>query len=452
MELMEKVKGWREAVREVADLGGMPLRNHADGYEAKFIQKVVKVLEEKLKRTILSVPPYLVGIEWRVKNINLWLQDGSTEVGIVALCGMSGIGKTTIAKYVFNLNFERFEACSFLANIREVSGQPDGLMRLQRQLLLDISKGKKKKIWNVDEGIIRIRDAICGKRVLLVLDDMDHIDQFEAILGMRDSLHSGSKIIITTRHMQLLPREFYKIHDVEKMGFDESFRLFSWHAFGQDYPFDAYTDHSKGVVTHCGGLPLALKVLGSSLRGKEVDVWKSALEKLELIPDQQIFKKLVLSYDSLRDDHDKNLFLEIACFFLGKDKDYMVTILDECGFYTIVGIQNLVDRCLLTIDSKNKLTMHQMVRDMGREVVRQESPKEPGKRTRLWYYKDSFHVLRGNKGTETIMGLALDMKMVKEDNSSMSNFSTNKAKKRHHGEFEDLNSLKLVVLVSYLGS
>ena len=215
----------------------------------------MKVLEEKLKRTILSVPPYLVGIEYRVKNINLWLQDGSTEVGIVAICGMSGIGKTTIAKYVFNLNFERFEACSFLANIREVSGQPDGLIRLQRQLLSDISKGKKKKIWNVDEGIIRIRDTICVKRVLLVLDDMDYIDHFEPILGMRDSLHPGSKIIIMTRHMRLLPHEFYKIHDVEIMGFDESFKLFSWHAFGQDYPFHAYANHSKRVVTHCGGTP-----------------------------------------------------------------------------------------------------------------------------------------------------------------------------------------------------
>uniref|UniRef100_M1BJT5 TMV resistance protein N n=1 Tax=Solanum tuberosum TaxID=4113 RepID=M1BJT5_SOLTU len=44
----------------------------------------------------------------------------------------------------------------------------------------------------------------------------------------------------------------------------------------------------------------------------------------------------------------------------------------------------------------NKLIMHQMLRDMGREIVRQESPKKPGRRTRLWHYKDSFNVLREN--------------------------------------------------------
>ncbi|KAM7515826.1 hypothetical protein LguiA_005409 [Lonicera macranthoides] len=408
-ELPEKVEVWREALGEVVDLSGMHLQN---GHEAQFIQEVVEVIEEKLKRTIRNVPPNLVGIESRAKDINLWLQDCSTGAGIVAIYGMSGIGKTTLAKYVFNLNFKRFAASSFLENIREVSGQQDGLIRLQRQLLSDISRGIKKEL---------IRDAMCSKRILLVLDDMDNRDQFEEILGMRESLHPGTKIIITTRHMWWLPHEFDEIHYLEKMGFGESFKLFNWHAFGQEYPFDAYANHSRSMVMQCGGLPLALKVLGSSLRGKGVDIWKRVLEKLEAINDHQIFKKLVISYDCLLDDHDKNLFLEIACFFLGKDKDYMVTILEECGFHTIYGIQNLVDRCLLTIDPKNKLTMHQMVRDMGREVIRRESPREPGKRTRLWHYKDSFHVLRGNTGSGTITGLALDMKMVKEDKSLLSN-------------------------------
>lgn len=51
------------------------------------------------------------------------------------------------------------------------------------------------------------------------------------------------------------------------------------------------------------------------LRGKKIDVWKSALDKLEAIPASQIIKKLKLGYDSLKDDHDKNLFLDMACFF-----------------------------------------------------------------------------------------------------------------------------------------
>ncbi|CAN6581961.1 unnamed protein product [Malus baccata var. baccata] len=117
--------------------------------------------------------------------------------------------------------------------------------------------------------------------------------------------------------------------------------------------------------------------------------------------------KLRISYDSLQDDHDRKLFLHIACFFIGMDEDYIVRILDECDFKTICGIQNLRDRCLVTID-KDKLYMHDVIRDMGREIVRRES-HEPGNRSRLWRSKDSFEVLREKNGTQAIEGLTLDM-------------------------------------------
>ncbi|CAL5340902.1 unnamed protein product [Camellia sinensis] len=406
--LRKKVEEWRAALREVADLAGML-------HEAKFIQKIVKVIGDKLNRTVLNVAPYLIGIGSRVKNISSWLQDESTDVGIAVIYGMGGIGKTTIAKFVYNLNFERFEASSFLANVREISERSNGLIRLQRQLLSDILKRKKEKISSVDEGIVKINDAIGCKRVLVVLDDVDQRDQFDAIIGMRNWFHPGSKIILTTKHKQLLKaNEVYMMHKVERFDDDESLELFSWHAFGQDHPIDCYVEHSKRVVQHCGGLPLALQVLGSSLSGKSLNIWENAIKKLAAIPDSQILKKLKISYDSLQDDHDQNLFLHISCFFIGKGKDFTIRILDECGFYPTVGIQNLIDRCLLTINEQNKLMMHQLLRDTGTEIVRQESPKEPGKRSRLWHNNDSFNVLRDQTGTDSIEGLFLDMHVLVE--------------------------------------
>ncbi|XP_052209589.1 disease resistance protein RUN1-like [Diospyros lotus] len=444
-EWKEKLKGWKEALEEAANLTGMVLQNQADGHESKFIQKIVKVVEDKLRRTVLNVSPYPIGLHSRAKRIHLWLQDEGSDVGIVAICGMGGIGKTTIAKFVYNLNFSNFEGSSFLADIREVSRQQNGLIRLQRQLLSDIVKGRKEKINNIDEGIVKIKEAVGSKRVLVILDDVDKREQLHALLGMLDWLSLGSKMIITSRHEGLLKtHECCKVRRVELLDLNESLELFSWHAFGQNHPSDDYLVESQMAVKYCRGLPLAIKTLSSSLSGKSRDVWKSHLQKLKEIPDSEILEKLKLSYDSLQDDHDKDLFLDIACFFVGMDKDSTVTILDGCDYYTLVGIENLIDRTLLTIDMHNKLVMHQLIQEMGREIVRQESPKVLGERSRLWNHKDSFHVLREKIGTKKITGLVLDMHFLKEDKSLGNSFghlkesNSNKHKSYHFEIFSGL--------------
>ncbi|XP_021803022.1 disease resistance protein RML1A-like [Prunus avium] len=434
-----KVKEWREALAEVADLAGMVLQNQADGHESKFINKIVQVIGEKLRRRPLSVPHIMIGMHSRVNELNLWLQYGSDDVSILVIYdGMSGIGKTTIAKTVYNSNFRIFEGSSFLENIKEVSQQPNGLVQIQTQLLSNILNGRKMKISNVSEGLIKIEDAISSKRVLLVLDDVDHMDQLDAIFQMKARFYPGSKIIITTRRARLLKaHQVTKVYAVGTLTQKESLELFSWHAFGQDHPVEDYIEYSEKLIDHCGGLPLALKVLGSSLLGESICLWKSALEKLEAIPNGEIINKLRVSYDSLQDDHDRNLFLHIACFFIGKDKDYIVKILDGCDFYPIVGIQNLIDRCLMIIDEWDKVQMHNLIRGMGREIVRLES-NEPWKRSRVWYHKDSFKILTEKNGTETIEGLVLDMHMCPTINSNEKVLETN--------AFSRMRELKLLHL------
>ncbi|KAK2992853.1 hypothetical protein RJ640_011946, partial [Escallonia rubra] len=268
--------------------------------------------------------------------------------------------------------------------MKKLSEQPNGILELQNQVLSNVLKGGKRRLYNVHEGADKINQAICSKRVLVVLDDVDKLDQFDTLLGTR-VFYPGSKIIITTRKKGLLrAHPAHKVHKVEILDFGESLELFSWHAFGQDHPMDGYVEQSKMVVRHCEGLPLALQVLGSSLLGKSIDIWKDALSKLEEVLHTDIQKVLEISYDTLQDDYDKNLFLHIAYFFIGVEKDDTVKILEKCGLHPTVGIDSLVDRCLLTVENGNKLMMHQLLQKMGKEIVRKESPKEPGRRSRLW--------------------------------------------------------------------
>ena len=116
------------------------------------------------------------------------------------------------------------------------------------------------------------------------------------------------------------------------------------------------------------------------------------------MPDTTVQSVLKVSYDKL-DSREQGVFLDIACFFRGEDKNFVSRIL---GSDAEVGIKVLEDRCLITI-SENILDMHDLLQQMGREVVRQEGlkesrkyPQEPGKRSRLWDPKDVESVLIGN--------------------------------------------------------
>ncbi|XP_028101621.1 TMV resistance protein N-like [Camellia sinensis] len=413
---MEKVEVRRAALSEAANLSGWDLQNVANGYEAKFIRKIVKEVLCELKHTFLNVAVHPVGIDSHVERIKLlFMRIGSDDVCMIGIYGLGGIGKTTIAKAVYNHIFRQFEGSCFLANVREFAGQFNGLLRLQEQLLFELLRIKNLKIGSVDRGMNLIKERLHSKRVLIVLDDLDQLSQLNSLAGNRDWFGPGSRIIITTRDENLL--KGLKVDErYMAMGLNhkKSLQLFSWHAFGETNPLENYADLANGIVSYASGLPLALEVLGSYLFGRNMVEWKSAFDKLQQIPHEEIQKKLRISFDALDDDKIKDIFLDIAFFFIGMDKNYAITILNGCGFFAEIGISVLISRCLLRISENNELMMHDLVRDMGREIIREKYPKEPEKRSRLWFHEDVCYVLEKNKGTEAVKGVILTQPMLKK--------------------------------------
>ena len=141
-------------------------------------------------------------------------------------------------------------------------------------------------------------------------------------------------------------------------------------------------------------LPLALVVIGSLLRNSSRDKWQATFRSLQK-SGKGIHELLKISYDALIDD-EKEVFLHIACFFKGKNKNDVIDILEGCDLNPEDGIEILKKRALISITEEEDIWMHDLLEDMGKKIVIQESPTEPGERSRLWCYKDVYHVFEEN--------------------------------------------------------
>ncbi|GAY68562.1 hypothetical protein CUMW_265120 [Citrus unshiu] len=138
----------------------------------------------------------------------------------------------------------------------------------------------------------------------------------------------------------------------------------------------------------------------------EKEVWDSAINKLQRILHPSILQVLKISYDGL-DDKEKNIFIDVACFFQGEDVNPVMKFLNASGFYPEIGISVLVDKSLIVISNNNKITMHDLLQELGRDIVSQESI-DPGNRSRLWHHEDIYKVLTYNTVSNLLWVITLE--------------------------------------------
>ncbi|KAL9432034.1 hypothetical protein AB3S75_027111 [Citrus x aurantiifolia] len=391
-DLPEKVQKWRAALTEASNLSGWDSMNIRP--EAKLVDEIINDILKKLKaRSFSSDFNGFVGLNSRIEEIKSLLCIGLPDFRIVGIWGMGGTGKTTLAGAIFNLISWEFEGKCFMANVREESEKGGGLVHLREQVLSEV----------LDENIkIRtpdlpkyMRERLQQMKIFIVLDDVNKVRQLEYLTGGLDQFGPGSRLIITTRDKQVLDSFGVlntNIYEVNGLKYHEALELFCNFAFKHDYCPDDLLVLLERVVKYANGNPLALRVLGSVLHQKSKLEWENASENLKMISDPDIYDVLKISYNELKSE-EKNIFLDIACFFVGEEKDFVLRILEVSNCVLNV----LVLKSLITFSYSNKLQMHDLLQEMGREIVRQEFVKEPGKRSRLWYHEDVYHVLKKNK-------------------------------------------------------
>ncbi|XP_028751293.1 TMV resistance protein N-like [Neltuma alba] len=410
----DEVSRWRTDLGEAGGIAEFVVLNSKN--ESEDIKTIVECVCKILDKKDLFIANHPVGLDSRLEDLIKRSKSHSMNgILLLGIWGMGGVGKTTIAKAIYNKIGREFASRSFLSNIREVWGQDNGPISLQQQLYSEICK-TMVAIRSIDSGKITLQESLCHKKALVVLDDVNEVKQLDALLGSRDWFGLGSRIIITTRDRHLLELlDADHVYKIKEMDESESIELFSWHAFKQPSPKKVFVDLSRNIVAYSGGLPLALEILGSYLFEREKKEWRSVLNKLKRIPNNEIQKKLRISFDGLSDDIVKEIFLDISCFFIGMDRSDVTRILDGSGLFPDIGISVLVERSLVTVDEKNKLGMHDLLRDMGREIIREQSPKELGKRSRLWFHEDVHDVLSKHTGTGFVEGLALNLSQTNKD-------------------------------------
>ncbi|CAL2228264.1 unnamed protein product [Prunus armeniaca] len=220
---------------------------------------------------------------------------------------------------------------------------------------------QKKLYGNLTCPIPKSR-LLSHKRVLIVLEDIDNLKQIEAVVGcgargLYDRFGQGSRIIVSAKDKSLLKAYEPKIHIIGKLNFDEALILFSRRAFRRDRPLDEYVDLSYQFVDYAGGLPLALTVFGSFLFRRSLTEWCSELDRLKKNPGEQLLHTLRVGFGGLASSDEKDIFLDIACFFKGESVKRVKRIFESCDYYPDISIRILLEKSLLTIFG-GKLWMH----------------------------------------------------------------------------------------------
>jgi hypothetical protein len=326
-----------------------------------------------------------------IKKFNLM----GDSVGVIGVFGMGGIGKTTLVMEVYN-HFameKRFDEQSFLTDV-SVNNPLD----LQKQLVHDLLQEDLES----SDWFDRFKD----RKVLIVVDGIDHQSQFNVLIPDIDKLARGSRILVTSRDQNVLSNivrgdgHLTAMHQLELMSPHDSHQLFNWHAFNNEKASDGFEDLATKVADACCRLPLALAVIGAFLldkkRPEDRHCWDDATKRLRA--DGDILNKLQISYDGLSSDEDRLMFEDIACFFIGKDEQMAMQIFESCISYIgpHASFHALMDKSLVTLDRDRRIRMHDLLRDMGRNVVTKQSQIE-GRRSHLWDPAMAERVLRKNQ-------------------------------------------------------
>jgi hypothetical protein len=326
---LQIIQGWKKALSSVADISGFELEA-CNGDLVELVDKVIQRVLKEVPKPPLFVAKHKIGLQEKLEEFERTVLSqlegqGRLEAKVVGIVGSGGIGKSTLARDFFNGKRSNYKSSSFLFDVRE-NAATKSLTYLQKELIKDI-KGEDVQIKSWEEGIGICKKKLKSCHALIILDDVDHLHQLDALLPIKDVLDPMSLILITSRDKKVLRTRITDSSIYQLKGLDRphSLELFCSHAFFHPHPKPKFEGLVDGFLKACDGVPLSLEVFGALLcQQNDRSYWEEQLNGLEKLPSD-IQVRLKISYDSL-DPEEQQMFLDIACFSIGEDKDKWIRI------------------------------------------------------------------------------------------------------------------------------
>ncbi|MFS7926014.1 putative P-loop containing nucleoside triphosphate hydrolase, leucine-rich repeat domain superfamily [Helianthus anomalus] len=353
---------------------------------------LINLPDEKPKRpyqTSLLDTSGIVGRQEEIKELLVKLfENGSCtqNFSIVPIVGMGGLGKTTLARILYDDAEvkKHFELKAWVS-----VSDPFDICNISKVILQSV-KGEGKELTDQNLLQVALKNQLKDKRFLIVLDDVwsESYEDWQTLVSPFKECAPGSKIVMTTRKVQLLTKLGYvHLNHVQTLSHDDAVSLFAQHALGADN-FDSHPvlkQYGEGIVEKCDGLPLALTVLGRSLRTKnEEEEWKELLNNEIWSKTDEIVPALRLSYNDLSACL-KQLFAYCSLFPKDYmfDKDDLILLWMAEGFLNTsssnksmerLGVEyfeELLSRSLFQHAPNNKslFVMHDLLNDLATSVA-----------------------------------------------------------------------------------